>query len=631
MALEEVKYAGRLSSFYSKWQKITDDAQVLSWIQGNKITFSEPVVWTTLPSVPKNIVLSSNEQLRMTEAINKLISIGAVSKCVPCKGQFISSYFLVPKPNGKDRFVLNLKKLNKFIDTAHFKIEDLRTALKLISQGCYMSTIDLKDAYFLVKMHPESKKYLRFIYNNELFEFNVLAFGLCTAPFVFTKIMKPVIKLLRCRGHLSTVYLDDYFLIGLGYETCMDNIFDTSRLLEALGFIINKEKSNLQPKNSCKFLGFIIDSIKLRIYLPEEKVIKIKNELLKFQSLKCCRIRDFAHLVGLLNSACNAIEYGRLYTKELERVKYLNLLNDDNYEKYMNLPDSISSDLKWWYEAVIRNRGSKIKTDCYCLEIFSDASTTGWGAACGSDKASGLWSIREQQNHINYLEILAAFLGLRTFAKDKRNCDILLRIDNTTAISYINRMGGVQFPHLTRVTKDLWQWCESRAIHVFASYIRSADNCVADAESRRVHPDIEWELADYAFQDIVLRFGQPEIDLFASRINKKCAKYVSWHKDPDAYAINAFTISWSDYFFYAFPPFSIILKTIRKIIAEKASGILVVPLWPTQPWFPLFNSLIVGQKMVLSQNENLILSHSSNRLVHQQTTLVAALLSARHY
>lgn len=124
-------------------------------------------------------------------------------------------------------------------------------------------------------------------------------------------------------------------------------------------------------------------------------------------------------------------------------------------------------------------------------------------------------------------------------------------------------MGGMRFPHLTQLTKELWQWCESRRIHVFASYIRSSDNCVADAESRRVRPDIEWELTDNAFQDIVRCFGQPDIDLFASRINKKCEKYVSWHQDPDAYDVNAFTISWSGYFFYAFSPFSVLLKTIR--------------------------------------------------------------------
>lgn len=104
-------------------------------------------------------------------------------------------------------------------------------------------------------------------------------------------------------------------------------------------------------------------------------------------------------------------------------------------------------------------------------------------------------------------------------------------------------MGGVQFPHLTSITKELWQWCEERNLFVLASYIRSAENDVADAESRKTHPDIEWELSDYAFQKVTNAFGTPNIDLFASRVNKKCQKYISWHRDPDAYAINAFSVN----------------------------------------------------------------------------------------
>lgn len=77
----------------------------------------------------------------------------------------------------------------------------------------------------------------------------------------------------------------------------------------------------------------------------------------------------------------------------------------------------------------------------------------------------------------------------------------------------------------------------------YASYIKSADNNIADAESRLSHPDIEWELNDLAFQWIVRSFGMPEIDLFASRLNNKCNRYVSWYRDPHAFAINVFRLS----------------------------------------------------------------------------------------
>lgn len=237
----------------------------------------------------------------------------------------------------------------------------------------------------------------------------------------------------------------------------------------------------------------------------------------------------------------------------------------------------------------------------------------------------------ERECHINYLELLAAFIALKIFAKYSFDCQILLRVDNSTAVAYINKMGGIQYPHLTEITRNIWDWCESKNLFVFASYIKSRDNCVADYESRKTHPDIEWELSDWAFETLTCTFGYPNIDLFASRINKKCDTYISWHRDPDAIAIDSFTVSWSHYFFYAFPPFSIILKTLRKIITDKAQGIMVVPLWPTQPWYPVFRSLLISETVAFPPKSHALLSHSSSRRIHDSITLVAGILSGTHF
>lgn len=205
-----------------------------------------------------------------------------------------------------------------------------------------------------------------------------------------------------------------------------------------------------------------------------------------------------------------------------------------------------------------------------------------------------------------------------------------MRIDNSTAIAYINRMGGIQFPHLSKLSREIWQWCETRGLYVFASYISSVDNYIADAESRRIHADIEWELSDNAYRIICSSFGIPEIDLFASRINKKCTKFVSWHRDPDAYRIDAFTISWSPYYFYAFPPFCLILRVLQKIISDEAKGIVVVPLWPTQPWFPLYEKLATSELIEFPPKLSLLFSpYSSKHKLHRSLTLVAAVLSGR--
>ena len=68
---------------------------------------------------------------------------------------------------------------------------------------------------------------------------------------------------------------------------------------------------------------------------------------------------------------------------------------------------------------------------------------------------------------INYRELLAVKLALVRLANNLKDCQILLRVDNTTAIAYINRMGGTKYKNYNRLTKEIWQWAEEK--HIFLS------------------------------------------------------------------------------------------------------------------------------------------------------------------
>lgn len=465
-------------------------------------------------------------------------------------------------------------------------------------------------------------------FQGTIYEFNVLPFGLSTAPCVFTKLLKPVMAILRSMGYMSTIYLDDVCCIAPTYEECTANIAQTRTLFESLGFIINKGKTSLIPSNECTYLGFIIDTNQFHIRLTDAKKDAILKEKIKLSHFQRCYIRHFARVVGLLTSACPGVQYGWLYTKQLERCKYLALVQSGNYDSYTNIPAYLQEDFSWWINT-IKTAINPIREDNYTLEIYSDASKTGWGVACGEKTASGQWSTEENTKHINFLELLAAFFGLKIFASKLSNCQILLSIDNTNAISYVNRMGGVRFLHLHKLTRDIWAFCEKRNIYIYASYISSRDNEIADAESRRLHPDTEWELSNRAFESIVNNFGNPEIDLFATRLNTKCHKYVSWHRDPGACAVNAFTLNWNNLKFYAFPPFSIVAKTLRKIITDRSQGIIVAPYWPTQAWFPMFNKLVLSGPIILEPTDKVLTSVPNTTTTLPQMKLMAAKLSGK--
>ena len=208
---------------------------------------------------------------------------------------------------------------------------------------------------------------------------------------------------------------------------------------------------------------------------------------------------------------------------------------------------------------------------------------------------------------------------------------LLLRIDNTTALAYVNNMGETHVSELNDVAQEIWNWCEDRKLWIYASYIPSKENRETDQESRVEKETTEWELADSAFKFIEEVYGPFQIDLFATRINTKCKIYCSWYRDPDATFIDAFTFSWHNWLFYAFPPFAMILKTLRKIIQDKAEGVLVVPLWVTQPWFPVFSSILIEKPIILNASFDLLTSpfRPQGHPLASKRTLVAGKLSGK--
>lgn len=119
----------------------------------------------------------------------------------------------------------------------------------------------------------------------------------------------------------------------------------------------------------------------------------------------------------------------------------------------------------------------------------------------------------------------------------------MLRVDNTTAISYINKMGSVKYSDFNNLARIIWQWAENRHNFLVASYITSKENKEADDLSRLTNT--EWELADWAFTKIIHKFGQPEVDLFATPANTKCDAFFSRFPVSGASEIDVFTVCWS--------------------------------------------------------------------------------------
>ena len=218
------------------------------------------------------------------------------------------------------------------------------------------------------------------------------------------------------------------------------------------------------------------------------------------------------------------------------------------------------------------------------LIIESDASTQGWGATCQGSDTGGPWSAQEKSRHINCLELLAATVALKTFVNNRTRLSVLLKLDNTSAVAYINNQGGTISKNLVALTRDLWMWCLEQNIHIQAQYLPGVQNCTADRESRSMRDRSDWKLNPQIFRQINRRHGPLKVDLFASLLTNQCQRYYSWRPDPFAEAVDAFLQDWSTVKGFANLPWSLIPRVLNQAQTQEADLVLVTPLWKAQPW-----------------------------------------------
>jgi len=622
--------AGNIKYYLPNWKLITNDKYILEIVSvGLKLEFIEGV---DMPSCkPYTIKYSLEEAAILDREIEKLLVKKVIRKCDQQESDFFSSVFLRPKKNGEHRMILNLKKFNSFINTKHFKMETIQQVIDMIKEGVWMASVDLKDAYYTVPIYKDHQKFLKF-FKDTPYQFTSLPNGYGPAMRAFTKLLKPPFAILRNYGFLSVVYVDDSYLQGNTYEACLKNVIETVKVLDNLGFTIHIEKSVLTPTQSITFLGFVFDSVAMTMTLCTDKKIKIL-EICKNLSLdKSFTIRQIAVVLGNLTASMEAVPYGKLFYRHIEKEKIIALRKyKGNFEAKLKLSAKAKLQLKWWQNNIDKSFRSLRPLPVDKI-IYTDASSKGWGAHLGDTETGGMWKPLESENHINYLELLAILFGLKALIKNFEVLHIRIMSDNTTAVAYINNMGGIKSMGCNAIAFEIWSWARVRNIWLSAAHIPGVANVIADSNSRIFSHSSEWSINKDIFNTITNYLGKPDIDLFATRLNNKTINFISWKPDPEALAVDAFTINWDSQYNYCFPPFSLVSKVLSKLGEMKDSNaILVVPFWKTQPWYPVLVSMLTSHPIIIGSSMNYItLPNYPNNVhpLHPKLKLLVAQVSS---
>ena len=135
----------------------------------------------------------------------------------------------------------------------------------------------------------------------------------------------------------------------------------------------------------------------------------------------------------------------------------------------------------------------------------------------------------------------------------------------------------------------LWtilSWCTRKRVTLRARHIPGRLNVIADKLSRLGQTiQTEWSLHPEVFQAICSRVHQLQVDLFATRFNTKLPQFVSPVPDPQAWAVDALSLSWEDLDPYAFPPAAILGKVVKLQDYPCNRIFLIAPGWPSMLWF----------------------------------------------
>lgn len=606
--------AGKTALNYNQWQKITSDKWVLKTICGYSVELERKPKQENIPSQFK---FNHIEMLQIEEELERFLNCKIIEKVDYSEpNEYLSNIFTRPKKEGKIRVILNLKYFNEqYMDHIHFKMETLKSAVDSMRPNCYFGSVDLSEAFYSIPIRTEDRKYFRFIFNNQKYQFSALVMGLATSPRVFTKILKPVFANLRAKGFISTAYIDDSCLQGSTFDDCYRNILVTVKLMDALGLTVHVDKSVLIPSKQIVFLGFLLCSETMTVRLTVERVEELIECCSKIVRKSKCSIRKFAQMIGKMVAAEQGVEYAPLFYKPLEKVKdYYLRLNKGNFDHFMKISTETKALIQWWI-CNIAESFKKVTQKPPQMVLYTDASLKGWGAfnKSSGSKTGGQWSVDEQNLHINILELKACQLALLSFCKDIENTHVRIFMDNTTSCAYINKLGG-KTNELDTLAREIWFWCLDRHIHLSAAHLPGKNNHEADELSRNFNDDLEWSLAPEIFEEILSHYPDMSVDLFASRLNYKLSQYISRRPEPDAMAVDAFSIVWTDKLFYIFAPFSLMAKILQKMEQDQTEAVVIAPIWPTQAWWASLLQMVSGPCQSLPKPQDILsLPHKPER------------------
>ena len=575
--------------------------------EGYHMVFKETPPMSNTPIHFPSYEIGSEKGKVLDKEVLSMTLKGAIEIASSTPG-FYSRLFVVPKASGSWRPIIDLSALNEYVYTPSFKMETPKSIIQALQKGQWMTSLDMKDAYFHIPIHPLFRRYLRFCHHGKVWQFKALPFGLSTSPRIFTKILMPVLAYAHVHGVKLHMYLDDWLINPDSKEQCLKDTKFMLDLCEKLGIVINHEKSDLIPSQSLVYLGILIDTKKGTARPSDKRLEKWRILVEGVLAISAPRAYQWLSVLGHLVSLEKLVPYGRLRIRPLQwqlRQHWSQATQSLQHQIPWDLESRLA--LQWWVDPTNITRGVPLGTVEIDHYLFTDSSTRGWGAHMEQHVASGKWTQSQRLSHINLLELRAVWLGLLAFKDILSQSNVAIMCDNTSTIAYLKNQGGTRSQLMCDLALQVGLWAEKQGITMIPKHIPGHLNVLADSLSRENQVvKTEWSLSQSVADKLFHCWGRPHVDLFALSKNTKLPTFMSPIPETDSWKVDSLVQSWSNLYAYAYPPTSLIRASLNKIVRDKAELILIAPLWPNQEWFPDLLSLAIDNPVALPPTRTLL-------------------------
>jgi hypothetical protein len=551
------------------------------------------LVWDKFPPMARHLKNSKSSQVHsdfVTKAIDDMLKAGAASALPPgITPTVVSPLGVVSKAHStKLRLIVNMIYVNDHLAKRVFKFEGLTDLADMSEKGDFSISYDLTSGYYHVPLHPDSRRFVGFQWKGVFYQYNCLPFGLSTAPWVFSKIIRELVMYWRAKGINILPYLDDLLFLICGYEEGIRLRSIIERDMRLAGLSINWDKSDNNPLQERIHLGFVVNLAEGLFKIPVIRWESLHKDIESILNSHNGRVqaRKLASVVGTIISM--KLAWGpvtQLYTRNLYHI----INNVLSLNCWVDVTMEAFNELIFWKDLPRLRFDSEIwpSTSGLSIKVATDASDVGWGGHIihgGSFIAHEYFSHWESLQSSTYRELLGVTRCLQSLVLQCQGKFVVLQTDAMNLLGIINR-GSSKLP-LNTLARELFWFCIEFNIRLIIEWVPREENEVADEISKWLIPDDNAISIPY-FNMLNLRWGPHTCDLFSSNMNNLCSKFYSLHWCRDTSGVNCFGFDWSDDNCWIHPPFRIIGKIWRKLMRHGCKATIIIPLWTSSTWWRL--------------------------------------------